>query len=246
MNINKITIDDVVNCGVFFYNVEDNKVITRYQSWIICHNLFKKTKDYLIKEKKSFDDLSKETKNELCLYLSNYLGSWGMYRNSFLLWSNYKIHDEALRIIFEADNSLWDMNINNCNAEELNILINNLKDYYKEKRTNIYKEYNRLFNKNIKEEKEVSDTLISKILLGTLACTPAYDQFFLIGIKAFFKGEKLDSLNANSIKKICEEEDTKIILEKLKNKINKNYPDMKLLDSCFWQLGYIIKNQEEK
>lgn len=247
MNLNNITIKEVVECGKQFYNVESNKIITRYESWIFCHDLFIKTKKDLINNNKTYDDLDNNIKDKLCLYLSNYLSSWGMYRNSFLLWSNYMIHDGALKIIFDTDDQLWNMNYNNCDEEKLETLINNLNTYYKNKRTAIYKEYNKLFKKNIKENRNVSDTLISKILLGTIACSPAYDQYFSIGVKTFFKGKRLGSFNAHSIKKLLDQKEIQDILKVLKKSLNikyQNYPDMKLLDSCFWQLGYYIEQKK--
>jgi len=99
------------------------------------------------------------------------------------------------------------------------------------------------FDRGALREKTVTptDTLISKILLGTLACSPAYDRYFLegirqLGLKHFkFGRESLEELfeyleqNAASISK-----SQKSILKTL----GVHYPRMKILDMYFWQIGF--------
>ena len=86
-----------------------------------------------------------------------------------------------------------------------------------------------------------SDTLITKILLGTLGCVPAYDRFY----KESVKKHHISSGNYNKksvcrvAKFYCDHEDS---FEKLRLELSEcriEYPPMKLMDMCFWQDGYI-------
>lgn len=84
-----------------------------------------------------------------------------------------------------------------------------------------------------------TDTLVTKILLGTLGCVPAYDRFYIQAVKAY--GISSGVYNRNSVKDVA----TYYILyenefEALRSEMNKNgieYPPMKLMDMCMWQLG---------
>ena len=100
-----------------------------------------------------------------------------------------------------------------------------------------------VFYQNIKKsvetknnDRDTTDTLITKILLGTLGCIPAYDRFFINGIRQF-DGLSYSTLNETNFRKLlnwCDENKDEIqeISEKIK------YPPMKIVDMYFWQLGY--------
>lgn len=86
---------------------------------------------------------------------------------------------------------------------------------------------------------KLSDTLVTKILMGTLGCVPAYDRYFIAGIKK----QKVASGNYN-IKSIMQlVEFYKINSEQLESARSKMivgdmlYPQMKILDMGFWQVG---------
>lgn len=253
LDINNITVDDILECGKKFYTIEASETVTRYRSWKYCHDLFVKVHNDLKINNKKIDDVDDETKDKLCLYLSYYLASWGMNRNSFLLWVDYKVHADIIKIIFDEDYfSLWDMEVTNCNEKKLNKLIEKVKSKYEEKKKSVYEGLNQVMTKNKNLDNGVTDTLISKVLLGTLACVPAYDTYFKIGIKYALKPNKLEKFNSNSIKKLADDKKIKEVLKKIPDYIDKpycDYPHMKLLDSCFWQLGYyidcILKNKNK-
>ena len=56
---------------------------SRYMSWEHCYSEFLNARDRY--------EYSDDAIDNLCLHLSVYLASWGMYRNSFLLQKDYKI-----------------------------------------------------------------------------------------------------------------------------------------------------------
>ena len=87
---------------------------------------------------------------------------------------------------------------------------------------------------------QLSFTLITKILMGTLGCVPAYDRYFVAGIK----NQKVatGSYNLKSIMQLVDfYEKNSIRLEQVREKMKVEgmpYPQMKMLDMGFWQVGF--------
>lgn len=108
-------------------------------------------------------------------------------------------------------------------------------------------------NKNSKDKnKKVHDTVIGKILMATLGCIPAYDEYVVDGMK----NEKLcATLGKRSLKKLVNySRDHKEALEKIMGSVNEkvhiesgnkelNYPVAKILDMIFWEYGYKLKKE---
>lgn len=246
-------IKEIVNAGKKFYETANDPRATRYKSWDHCHNAFKEAKE--AKEKGKQIDI-----DYLCLQLSTYLASWGMFRNSFLLWCDYKVHEDVIKdvILNKEYSELWDIKIdeyNDSNIELLNGLIDKIKKCYTNKRNDVIEYKKDVLEQKLKEEKSneknsdeensdeyLSNTLISKILLGTIACVPAYDRYFISAVRK----TKITTgiFNLRSIEKLVDNKNTKEILENL-IKEYPNYPQMKLLDSCLWQYGYNLEKNEE-
>lgn len=97
--------------------------------------------------------------------------------------------------------------------------------------------------KEVKEEEilqDVSETLVTKVLMGVLGCCPAYDRYFKdglsrenIGIKRFNTKSILalvDFYESNYSK--LEETRAKMCVEGLP------YPQIKMLDMGFWKIGF--------
>ena len=131
----------------------NSKKHERYNSWNHCYSAFKNETNEKI----------------LSLHLGFYLASWGMYRGSSkLLQKDYLVHLEATRII----KKYWYLRCEQNNEVEIKHLdsilqlIKELSSYYKEEN-------------NV----TATDTLISKIILGTLGCLPAFDRYFIEGVK---------------------------------------------------------------
>ena len=77
-----------------------------------------------------------------------------------------------------------------------------------------------------------------------MACAPAYDSYFKIGIHSLNISGR--NLIAESIRKLAKNEIVEDVLEEMSKKYSDNCPQMKLLDSCFWQLGYNIEKEKKK
>jgi hypothetical protein len=88
---------------------------------------------------------------------------------------------------------------------------------------------------------DASDTLVTKVLLGTLACLPACDRYFIDGFKQ--TGHQYSYVNVPFVKRIIgfctafegelRQEQSRIALAS-----GANYPLMKLADMYFWQIGF--------
>ena len=86
----------------------------------------------------------------------------------------------------------------------------------------------------------MSPVLITKILMGTLGCVPAYDRFFEEGAK--YLGLEKKSYNEKSLRELAKfYEAHNDRLEEARRGMQCDdliYPQMKLLDMGFWQVGF--------
>ena len=224
----------VIECGYKVQKQLEKENNSRYRSWEHCYKSFQKAYNKKKDEEPNYDYLS--------LQLAFYLASWGMYRaTSFLFWKDYTVHNNVVRILLEKD-SLWKIEIN----EDKN---QNLEKYYEDLMTlkeEIKKEYNKyrteVYMSKSKNQPigEITDALISKVILGTIGCIPAYDSFFIRGIRSTKKIRGI--FNEKSVRELIEYyKDNYKDLEKLRRAFSQNkkveYSQMKVLDSCFWQYG---------
>ena len=220
------TVDLVINSVETFYNEIRKDPNGRYRSWEYCY--------------KSFHD-ARNNKNAdadyLSLQLAFYLASWGMYRgSSFLLQKDYRIHIPVIEEILKPEYN-----------ELFGIQCSNLKERkYQEKLIALevfMTKYYGVVRESVKEKTVQSSTstiLITKILMGTLGCVPAYDRYFVDGIKA----QKVSTGNYN-IKSVLRLVDFYEVnenrLEEERSKLKAFgllYPQMKILDMGFWQIGF--------
>ena len=88
---------------------------------------------------------------------------------------------------------------------------------------------------------QASDTLVTKVILGTLGCLPACDRYFIEGFK--HTGFHYTRLNPNFIEQVldfCQQnlrdlKKAQVAIEKIGGV---RYPLMKLVDMYFWQIGF--------
>lgn len=206
----------------------------RFLSWVHCYRKFS---EYFRK-----DSLSEEDVDYLSLHLAFYLASWGMYRgSSFLLQRDYTIHKETVKLLFDYKylngltcNKLPD------NLVDIKELSNKINEVYIKDYQNIHKERSKL--KNNQSPKKITDTLTTKILMGTLGCSPAYDRYFIDGLKRYSKICKT-TFSINSLQELITlYHNNYTILEDFRNEVSAvydvDYPQMKLLDLIFWYHGY--------
>lgn len=195
----------------------------RYRSWEHCFARFARARK---SDSPDFELLS--------LHLAWYLASWGMLRGgAFLLQKDYRVHIPAVKILLEKRyDPLFAIESKNLlrreNSDLLFLLSSRLEKYYDGVRKSV---------KNAQLQNEVSETLITKILLGTLGCVPAYDRYFKAGVRK----TKVASGNFSptSVRDLARfYQDNLNCLEKVRNKMTVegiDYPQMKILDMGFWQ-----------
>ena len=215
---------DIKEKVLTYYNETIKDENGRYKSWEHCHS-------YFLKNRKN---VNKEIIDVMCLHLAFYLASWGMYRgSSFLLQKDYKVHYDVVKeILNERYNSLWNIDCEGLTKENnLNLIFEiseKIREIYIGKR------------KNLDGLEDVSEILISKILMGTFGCVPAFDRFLKSGIK--LKNVGIQKYNKKSLMELVyfyktNEQD----FNECRIEINQNgveYPEMKLVDMYFWQIGY--------
>lgn len=220
------TVDLVIKSAITFYNELKADEHGRYRSWEYCYKCFHDARNNPTPD---YDYLS--------LQLAFYLASWGMYRgSSFLLQKDYKIHIPLIKELLKPQyNNLFGME---CKAlrekkiqnqlEELNTFI---REYYEKIRMNV---------KGTEIKNQLSFTLITKILMGTLGCVPAYDRYFVLGVKN--RKVATGNYNISSLLKLADfYEENFLKLEEARKYLmagDLQYPQMKLLDMGFWQIAY--------
>jgi hypothetical protein len=221
------TARDVTAVAAKFYNKmkEDNH--SRYRSWEYCYYSFYKARTARPVDEEYLDYLS--------LQLAFYLASWGMYRGSaFLLQKDYKIHVPVIKEVLQPKyDILFGLECSKLMSDDnvqklLSDLIKILSGYYGKVR-----------GKEVKSS--VSDTLLSKVLMGTLGCVPAYDSYFKAGISIKNKKVAPRKFNMDSLIKLAQfYQQNYDVLEEARSKLPLKdiyYPQMKLLDMGFWQIG---------
>lgn len=211
-----------------FHNECERNKFCRYNSWEYCYEAF------------NSNNSNKDNYDFLSLNLAFYLASWGMYRgSSFLLQKDYKIHNGAVKIILNKKyRILRGISCNKLKEDENIELLFNLKNELNKYYSNI-----KHTTKNHKNDKNISDTLLSKILLGTLGCVPAFDRYLKIGLNECKLTQKFSK---KSIKDICSFYERVNIGKNskvnFKTKVKKiKYPQMKLIDMGLWNLGRQIE-----
>ena len=197
----------------------------RYQSWEHCYAVFSKARE---------QDPSSRDYELLCLHLAFYLASWGMYRgSSFLLQKDYLCHMEVVREILDSKyDRLQGLD---CSEESIDgsvDLLMNLKACI----VKLYSAVKNTVDNERLDKDSISDTLVTKVLLGTLGCTPAYDRYFVataktLGIVTRFSEKSIRQLAAYYRQEL---EPLNLRKEYAPGKI---YPQMKFLDMAFWQMG---------
>lgn len=227
--------NDSVNCSIsieyairliwdyFKETVKD--VHGRYMSWRHCYKIFSENRNVK-------DD---QTEDYLALHLAFYLASWGMYRgSSFLLQKDYKIHIPVVQIIQkEKYNSLFAISAENLCKNDNLLLLDEISQQIKI----CYAQEQSILTGTVNN---ATDTLVTKILLGTLGCVPAYDRYYVQSIKKY--RISTGQYNTKSVYCIAKfYRDNLDEFEKLRHELSKydiEYPPMKLMDMCFWQAAY--------
>lgn len=219
-------IDELISAAQTFYDDARANENGRSRSWEHCYRVFR---DARTAPSPDYDYLS--------LHLAFYLASWGMYRGScFILQKDYKVHTPIVEEILKPEyDCLFGLACADLRDDDV-----------WEQYTNLYKYIDDYFDP-IRNEvagrvvpSPVSPVLITKILMGTLGCVPAYDTFFEKGVRHL--GLKEKNYNEDSLLELADfyEEHNDRLEEARRGMQTEDlvYPQMKLLDMGFWQVGF--------
>lgn len=219
-------IDELISAAQTFYDDARANENGRSRSWEHCYRVFR---DARTDPSPDYDYLS--------LHLAFYLASWGMYRgSSFLLQKDYKVLMPVVEEVLKPEyNCLFGVACADLREPEVQERLKNVSD-------NIANHFGPIRDEvaGRKVASSVSPVLITKILMGTLGCVPAYDRFFVDGIKKYKVTTQEYSLESvRKLVKFYEAHNDR--LEEARRGMRTEdlvYPQMKLLDMGFWQVGF--------
>ena len=219
-------LDELISAAQTFYEDARADVNGRSRSWEHCYRVFRDART----------DPSPDC-DYLSLHLAFYLASWGMYRgSSFLLQKDYKvlvpIVEKILKPEYDCLFGLACTDVRNSDVwEQLKTLSDDIAAHFRPIRVVVA---------GREVASPVSPVLITKILMGTLGCVPAYDRFFEEGAK--YLGLEKKSYNEDSLLELADiYEEHNDRLEEARRGMRVGdliYPQMKLLDMGLWQVGF--------
>ena len=219
-------IDELINAAQTFYEDARTNENGCSRSWEHCYRVFR---DARTEPSPDYDHLS--------LHLAFYLASWGMYRGScFIFQKDYKVHTPTVKEILKPEyDCLFGLacaDLRNSDVQtQLNKLYASIADDFHPIREEVA---------GHEVVNPVSQVLITKILMGTLGCVPAYDRFFQDGVAKY--KVTTQTFSPNSVLRLAdfyEAHDDR--LEEARRGMQCDgliYPQMKLLDMGFWQIGF--------
>ncbi len=225
------TAELVIRAAHEYYSNVDVDKNGRYLSWQHCYSQFVKARK---ESSKDYDQLS--------LHLAFYLASWGMYRgSSFLLQKDYKVHIPIVKELLDPKYDLL-LGIKSSALKDPSNLkvLKELGDAIAKK----YESTRRSVDNKQNVGHGISSILITKVLLGTLGCVPAYDQYFVKGIKreniasGTYSQKSIGQLADFYERHIDAFEECRANFWIKEDKLQ--YPQMKLLDMGFWQIGISV------
>jgi len=219
-------IDELIDAAQTFYDEARAIENGRSRSWEHCYRVFR---DARTDPSPDYDYLS--------LHLAFYLASWGMYRgSSFLLQKDYKVLTPVVEEVLKPEyDCLFGIACTDLREPEVQKRLKNVSD-------NIANHFHPIREEvaGRKVASSVSPVLITKILMGTLGCVPAYDRFFVDGIKTY-KVTTQEYSPKSVLKLVDFYEAHNDRLEEARRGMRTEdltYPQMKLLDMGFWQIGF--------
>jgi hypothetical protein len=191
----------------------------RYRSWEHCYRFFQNVQSAGIVAQR----------DHAALQLGFYLASWGMYRGStFLLQHAYTVHLGVVDCLASSQFApLWEREFGAAadDGELVQVILDAAEAVGQ-----AYRPFG-----------QPTETLVTKVLLGTFGCLPACDQDFIAGVRK--AGLGYSYLNAKLVKKLLafsRKHLTELRREQaiIRDHSGAHYPLMKLVDMYFWQLGY--------
>lgn len=186
---------------------------SRSYSWVHCRRAFL--------QRSSLSD------EELALHLAFFLASWGMYRGgSFLLQKDFSVHLPVVVALRSPEfDPLWDMAASGAHEDAMDLTLKLGND--------IHSAY-----LHAAHVKSVTPVLVTKVLLGTVCCAPAFDTFVRMALGKRRMVQQFSPQGMCGIYQLYNdhlEEFTKI--GKRLKAMGYDFPPMKLIDTALWVEG---------
>lgn len=134
----------------------DGKPTGRFAAFDYCFNYFQ-----LHREENRSEDLLRGAATQLsCLHLGFYLASWGMLRGRAMRERSVKAYVPVVEALVSAPHELWTLDVDRYDKSAIAEILG-----FAEK-----------LGPTLREGASI--TLVSKVLLGTRGCVPAFDRTF--------------------------------------------------------------------
>lgn len=229
---------DLIDVAAAYLHPVQQDPANRERSWERCYSFFQGYREMPRKQQEKQRELA-------CLHLGFYLASWGMFRGP-LIHKDYTIYADVIDILLKEQYAqLWNpVFFKNLLAGNQQVTQNDTQLIF-ELATHIREHINGLLIvRNYPAQPEharATNTLITKIIMGTLACVPAYDQYFCKGLPDCGI-RRCGSFTLNCFTRllnICREHNLWQMLQRQPIKSSGvTYPVMRVVDLYFWQKGY--------
>jgi hypothetical protein len=174
-------------------------------------------------------------RDHAALQLAFFLASWGMYRgSSFLLKHSYTVHLGVIDLLGARRFSvLWETEFGASRTHDdlVPIILEAIEGI---------REVYQPFAPGV-GSRQPTDTLITKVILGTFGCLPACDRYFIDGFKcAGFSYSRLNRKFIERVLSFCQANLQNLRKEQaaIKSSEGMCYPLMKLVDMYFWRIGF--------
>jgi len=218
----------------------------RDRSWDRCYTFFRKYHE---------NQAQRDTNSELaCLHLGFYLASWGMFRGSGpLMHKDYTIYRPLIDLLLRDEyQELWNVNLFQGLLESEDTipadaplvglvfrLAGEIQQYIRG--LTIIRGPGKP-----QEPARCTDTIVTKILLGTLGCTPAYDENFKKGLRKYEVHPYNSDFSRNSLVNLLNTCREARLWQKLSERPIEcpgvdprlPLPLMRVVDLYFWFEGY--------
>jgi hypothetical protein len=166
----------------------------RYASFDYCYNYFREFAQPFQGSNRGLSDLQGgEHLQTSCLHLAAYLSSYGMYRASSLLsQASMAALVPVVECLAVSNAALWQLDVDDYNEETIGLMLESVKKI----RNETSRALQGLRKKKAKTPYRASDTLVTKIMMGTMGCVPAFDTYFMgaLGVKRLDK-ESLEKVS---------------------------------------------------
>lgn len=218
----------IINNIVEFHHSSGSDPNHRFRSWEHCYGQFKKARGAS----------GKTDLDYLALHLAFYLASWGMFRaSSQLLQKDYRVH---IPTVIEVQRSKYYA----LKGLPFQMLLH--KDAFVDTLIELRDKLHLIYKSC---GVSPTDTLITKVIMGVFGAVPAYDNYFIKGLKRCHAEDSnrcpqkiCQTFNEKSIGQLAAfYSHNKIEFTQAYRSINSNsrtYPHMKMVDMYFWNIGF--------